>query len=116
MFYISQNPTSAEAYEKMIQSCKYIFVKNPILVISHLSLEYRNGWRTSVNGNSVDFKNLSSKIWVTNKISVQNYSTDKSQLSPIVSKICRSDIKGLNGSIVPLEKIIEVVPRLARFS
>uniref|UniRef100_A0AC34G6Y7 Uncharacterized protein n=1 Tax=Panagrolaimus sp. ES5 TaxID=591445 RepID=A0AC34G6Y7_9BILA len=147
MFYVSQNPTSSKVYEKMIQSCKYFFVKNPILVYSIFYLKYENEWFTFFKRKPADFKNLSCKIWITDGLSVydRSLSTDKTFISSIVPKVYQSDIKKfclqnqsisfndfifltskcetitfLDGisvknedcSIVPLEKLVEVLPKL----
>uniref|UniRef100_A0AC34G2D8 Uncharacterized protein n=1 Tax=Panagrolaimus sp. ES5 TaxID=591445 RepID=A0AC34G2D8_9BILA len=147
MFYISQNPTSAKVYQKLIQSCKYFFVQNSVLVISNCYLKYEYEWRLSFYEEFLDFKNLSSKIWITDELFVDDsLATVKDFNFSIVSKIYQSDFKKLNlknqsisfddfiflaskcetvwfwenvtvfhdedKSVVPLEKIVELLPKL----
>uniref|UniRef100_A0AC34FBM1 Uncharacterized protein n=1 Tax=Panagrolaimus sp. ES5 TaxID=591445 RepID=A0AC34FBM1_9BILA len=45
MHYMAMNPPSAEIYEKLVKSCKYFFVKNPILILSDLHFKF-NEWGT----------------------------------------------------------------------
>uniref|UniRef100_A0AC34G8N3 Uncharacterized protein n=1 Tax=Panagrolaimus sp. ES5 TaxID=591445 RepID=A0AC34G8N3_9BILA len=97
MFYIAKNPSSAKVYQKMIQSCKYFFVQNPILVFSHLHCCYETKWETFSNNMPVSLDETFSKIWVTDEIFVDNLSsTEQNSFSSIVSKIYRSDIKELS--------------------
>uniref|UniRef100_A0A914QML3 Uncharacterized protein n=1 Tax=Panagrolaimus davidi TaxID=227884 RepID=A0A914QML3_9BILA len=72
--YITNNPSSAKVYQKMIQSCKYFFIKNPIIIIPKLCSDDA-GWYTQVsrpskNRRSVSLNELTSKIWVTDLLSV----------------------------------------------
>jgi hypothetical protein len=64
MYYIAKNPLSPKVYQKMIKSCKFFFVKNPLLVLSNLYYA-NNGWVTWSNGNrtKVDLNGLE-KYWV----------------------------------------------------
>uniref|UniRef100_A0AC34FWQ4 Uncharacterized protein n=1 Tax=Panagrolaimus sp. ES5 TaxID=591445 RepID=A0AC34FWQ4_9BILA len=36
MYYIAMNPKSAEVYQKLVKSCKFFYIKNPILVVPRL--------------------------------------------------------------------------------
>uniref|UniRef100_A0AC34FKW5 Uncharacterized protein n=1 Tax=Panagrolaimus sp. ES5 TaxID=591445 RepID=A0AC34FKW5_9BILA len=134
----------------MVKSCKYFFVRNPIIIMSRSLFEYtNNGWNVWFNGEKkVDLSNFYSKIWITRSLCVAadcNESFDPNFLSLNVPKIFQSDIKILNlwkqnisfkdliflaskcekidlnygvtvlyedESIVPLEKIVQVLPKL----
>uniref|UniRef100_A0AC34FGX2 Uncharacterized protein n=1 Tax=Panagrolaimus sp. ES5 TaxID=591445 RepID=A0AC34FGX2_9BILA len=36
MYYMAMNPKSAEVYQKLVKSCKYFYIKNPIVVVPDL--------------------------------------------------------------------------------
>ena len=36
IYYMAKNPTSLPVYQKLIQSCKYFFAKNPIIVVFNI--------------------------------------------------------------------------------
>uniref|UniRef100_A0AC35GUY1 Uncharacterized protein n=1 Tax=Panagrolaimus sp. PS1159 TaxID=55785 RepID=A0AC35GUY1_9BILA len=65
IYYIAKNPLSPKVYQKLIKTCKFFFVKNPILVLSNLY--YYNEWVTWSNGNrtKVDLENGLGKYWVS---------------------------------------------------
>uniref|UniRef100_A0AC34FQN9 Uncharacterized protein n=1 Tax=Panagrolaimus sp. ES5 TaxID=591445 RepID=A0AC34FQN9_9BILA len=96
--YIAMNPKTSEFYQKMSQSCKYFFIKNPILIVPRLSVTYFGEWNLRFNNKSVDFKNISSKIWITCNIDVDNDDNngdDKYFSSNVVPYIYQCDIKEL---------------------
>uniref|UniRef100_A0A914P6W2 Uncharacterized protein n=1 Tax=Panagrolaimus davidi TaxID=227884 RepID=A0A914P6W2_9BILA len=79
--YITQNPSSAKVYQKIIQSCKYFFFKNPILIVSDLSLD------------------ITCKIWITNEINIIDEigeEIDHNFLASLIPKIYQSDVKTFN--------------------
>uniref|UniRef100_A0A914PRL1 Uncharacterized protein n=1 Tax=Panagrolaimus davidi TaxID=227884 RepID=A0A914PRL1_9BILA len=98
MEYIAKNPQFAEDYQKLIESCKYFFIKNPILVIRDLRYKSGKGWQTrsSVSGGwrKIDANKLSSKLWITGSLDV-NATTydDKYVLYFMIPKIdeCQAD-------------------------
>uniref|UniRef100_A0AC35GNN6 Uncharacterized protein n=1 Tax=Panagrolaimus sp. PS1159 TaxID=55785 RepID=A0AC35GNN6_9BILA len=96
IFYIAKNPSSSKVYQKLIQSCKYFFEKNPVLIVTKLeSCEEKDGINTIMCPNEYcecinnakkccikfDLKKLklSSKIWVTHELyvvfGVKNYTS-----------------------------------------
>uniref|UniRef100_A0A914QAM1 Uncharacterized protein n=1 Tax=Panagrolaimus davidi TaxID=227884 RepID=A0A914QAM1_9BILA len=94
--YITQNPSSAKVYQTLIQSCKYFFFKNPIIIVSDLSLVYENGWQTFFNKKLVNFKNITRKIWITNEINITDEigeEIDHTFLASLIPKIYQSDVK-----------------------
>uniref|UniRef100_A0A914QYP7 Uncharacterized protein n=1 Tax=Panagrolaimus davidi TaxID=227884 RepID=A0A914QYP7_9BILA len=76
--YITNNPASSKFYQKMIQSCKYFFIKNPIIIVPKLRFDRTKGWYTQgnraskdrQNGRSVYLNKLTNKIWITNSLDV----------------------------------------------
>uniref|UniRef100_A0A914Q368 Uncharacterized protein n=1 Tax=Panagrolaimus davidi TaxID=227884 RepID=A0A914Q368_9BILA len=78
IFYVSKNPSTSKFYQKMIQSCKYFFIKNPIIIVPELWFYQRTGWYTEGSRPSEDFPNgrlvylneLTSKIWITDSLDV----------------------------------------------
>uniref|UniRef100_A0AC34FSH2 Uncharacterized protein n=1 Tax=Panagrolaimus sp. ES5 TaxID=591445 RepID=A0AC34FSH2_9BILA len=105
MKYIWTNPSSPEVYQKLIKSCKFFFVKNPILVISNANYDNYTGW-TYCNKDecdnecflskhiNIDINNLFYKIWIVKRFCVD---TNESSIfaSRLISKICRYDVKEL---------------------
>uniref|UniRef100_A0AC34GPK3 DUF38 domain-containing protein n=1 Tax=Panagrolaimus sp. ES5 TaxID=591445 RepID=A0AC34GPK3_9BILA len=80
MYYMARNPSTPEVYQKLIQSCKYFFEKNPILVAADMHgktklcpNDYKicseNDQKCCIN---IDMKEFSSKIWITNMLSLEN--------------------------------------------
>uniref|UniRef100_A0AC34FGB0 Uncharacterized protein n=1 Tax=Panagrolaimus sp. ES5 TaxID=591445 RepID=A0AC34FGB0_9BILA len=95
MHYMAMNPSSAEVYQKLIQSCKYFFVKNLILVLRVMYYK-SNGWETFINGEwkDIDLSNISSKLWITDRFFVYP-NNDNHIASPIVPKIYQCNAKKL---------------------
>uniref|UniRef100_A0A914Z6G1 Uncharacterized protein n=1 Tax=Panagrolaimus superbus TaxID=310955 RepID=A0A914Z6G1_9BILA len=102
MYYIAKNPSTPKVYKKLIQSCKYFSEKMPILVVTNMygntticSNEYcfrDDNKKCCVN---IDLNKLSSKIWITNKLILdeENISTFASLIIP---KLFRWNIIELN--------------------
>uniref|UniRef100_A0A914P8A9 Uncharacterized protein n=1 Tax=Panagrolaimus davidi TaxID=227884 RepID=A0A914P8A9_9BILA len=94
IFYVAKNPKTAALYLKMVKTCKYFFVKNPIIVIDRL-VTYRGKWR--VNEKPFDLTKYKCKYWITTKIYASAYeSVDKNIFSPIIQKLYRCDAKSLS--------------------
>uniref|UniRef100_A0AC34FJM4 DUF38 domain-containing protein n=1 Tax=Panagrolaimus sp. ES5 TaxID=591445 RepID=A0AC34FJM4_9BILA len=95
MHYIAMNPSSAEAYEKLVQSCKYFFVKNSILVLSSLNC-FSNGCETLINGEwkDIDLINNPNKLWITDRFNVK-FNNDNTSASSIIPKFFHCNVKNL---------------------
>jgi hypothetical protein len=108
MLYIAKNPTSSQLFQKMIQTCKYFFHKNPILVIScPITFNYNcqdyvdNQWYIWLNENNIILKNITSKIWVTDEADIKGNNYDEHNFDDhnfdflVIPKIYQCDIKEL---------------------
>uniref|UniRef100_A0A914PVB1 Uncharacterized protein n=1 Tax=Panagrolaimus davidi TaxID=227884 RepID=A0A914PVB1_9BILA len=94
IYYILMNPTSPEAYQKLIQSCKYFFINNPILVTLNFIFNSKNGCHTLINETPFSLNNVGSKFWIVDSITVGNNDSYKAcSLSTIISKIYQCDAK-----------------------
>uniref|UniRef100_A0AC35GHJ5 Uncharacterized protein n=1 Tax=Panagrolaimus sp. PS1159 TaxID=55785 RepID=A0AC35GHJ5_9BILA len=95
MYYVAKNPLSPKVYRKLIKSCKFFFVENPILVLYNLYYA-KNGWVTWSNGSraKVDLKNGSEKYWVAEYFGA--CSTRASIAASIVPRISRCNIQRLS--------------------
>uniref|UniRef100_A0AC34FVV1 Uncharacterized protein n=1 Tax=Panagrolaimus sp. ES5 TaxID=591445 RepID=A0AC34FVV1_9BILA len=92
IYYMARNPSTPEVYLKLIQSCKFFFEKNPILVAAWM----RDKTRICINAPvkcmendrkcciDIDLEKLSSKIWRTNnlKLSKENITIFNSLIYP----------------------------------
>uniref|UniRef100_A0AC34FDB9 Uncharacterized protein n=1 Tax=Panagrolaimus sp. ES5 TaxID=591445 RepID=A0AC34FDB9_9BILA len=98
MYYVAKNPPSSEVYQKMIQSCKYFFIKNPSIVLRCLHFSDKDGWRTCVkkrclgpmenqNYRKIDLEldKIQSKIWVLCKLKID--SLNSTIASSAISKL-----------------------------
>uniref|UniRef100_A0A914PVD1 Uncharacterized protein n=1 Tax=Panagrolaimus davidi TaxID=227884 RepID=A0A914PVD1_9BILA len=103
IYYIAKNPSSAKVYQKMIQSCKYFFEKNPVLVASELkacndnvnSLICSNKTDECKKNKGkccvkIDVAKLSSKIWLRDELDIA-YGA-KNYTSLLSSKLYRCEI------------------------
>uniref|UniRef100_A0A914Q5T2 Uncharacterized protein n=1 Tax=Panagrolaimus davidi TaxID=227884 RepID=A0A914Q5T2_9BILA len=99
IFYITTNPKTAELYLKMVKTCKYFFVKNPILVIDK-ALNYDDSqWSIMQTPcRRTGMKQTTSKLWIANGLIVsQKYSDttetiDENILNSIIPKLYRCDL------------------------
>uniref|UniRef100_A0A914QSW7 Uncharacterized protein n=1 Tax=Panagrolaimus davidi TaxID=227884 RepID=A0A914QSW7_9BILA len=91
IFYIAKNPKTAVLYLKMVKTCKYFFVKNPINIIDCLYTRYGK-W--GVNEKPLDLTKYNCKYWITDHIwACADEFVDKNILSPIIPKLYRCDVK-----------------------
>uniref|UniRef100_A0AC34FH10 Uncharacterized protein n=1 Tax=Panagrolaimus sp. ES5 TaxID=591445 RepID=A0AC34FH10_9BILA len=98
MHYMAMNPKNAEVYQKLVKSCKYFFVKNPILVLSDLRYD-SNGWETLMNNGWKDIvtNNISSKLWITDTFDVSpDLENENDIASSIIPKIYQCNVKELS--------------------
>uniref|UniRef100_A0A914QNS5 Uncharacterized protein n=1 Tax=Panagrolaimus davidi TaxID=227884 RepID=A0A914QNS5_9BILA len=89
--YITKTPSNSKAWTKLIQSCKYFFAKNPILVVEDLWWDEEKEWLASLNNGEgpVEFSKFSSKVWITNKFDATF--TKPENVSLIIPKIYKCD-------------------------
>uniref|UniRef100_A0A914QAQ4 Uncharacterized protein n=1 Tax=Panagrolaimus davidi TaxID=227884 RepID=A0A914QAQ4_9BILA len=136
MFYISKNPRTTKLYQKMIQTCKYFFIKNPIIVSSNFpySLDFD---KRCIGKTGLDFSQLICKYWITEnfkftsilpklykcdaiKVTISDQIISFNVLS-IFTKTAEDiifnkvTIKDSDGSIVSLEKIFKAFFNAKKF-
>uniref|UniRef100_A0A914Q9R1 DUF38 domain-containing protein n=1 Tax=Panagrolaimus davidi TaxID=227884 RepID=A0A914Q9R1_9BILA len=92
IYYILKNPNSAKLYQKMIQTCKYFFIKNPIIVIdSRLFIYDENNWYIICK--PYDISKVTFNFWITNNLIISpkdltiNEKMDKTFVSSIIPKL-----------------------------
>uniref|UniRef100_A0A914PGP3 Homing endonuclease LAGLIDADG domain-containing protein n=1 Tax=Panagrolaimus davidi TaxID=227884 RepID=A0A914PGP3_9BILA len=90
IYYILKNPSTSKVYQKLIQSCKYFFAKNPILIINEklyiAILSYLHYPKP------IDLKNISSKLWIKNEINISSRNGDEGyRASRMIPKIFKCD-------------------------
>uniref|UniRef100_A0A914QTV2 DUF38 domain-containing protein n=1 Tax=Panagrolaimus davidi TaxID=227884 RepID=A0A914QTV2_9BILA len=95
MFYMAKNPKTAEMYQKMIQICKYFFIKNPILVIPSLVYDGKK-WRESRSHVFFDLSKTTSKFWITEGIEVALKKVIvENPVSSLIPKLFRCNAKNV---------------------
>uniref|UniRef100_A0A914Y263 Uncharacterized protein n=1 Tax=Panagrolaimus superbus TaxID=310955 RepID=A0A914Y263_9BILA len=100
MHYIARNPKNAKVYQKLVQSCKYFFIKNPILVYEGISFDIC--WY-DINENWLMMNQTSCKLWITHylQITPRNHE-DIPHASSLIPKIYQFDLFDLNLSILTI--------------
>uniref|UniRef100_A0A914Q6B4 Uncharacterized protein n=1 Tax=Panagrolaimus davidi TaxID=227884 RepID=A0A914Q6B4_9BILA len=57
IYYISKNPSTSKSFQKLIQSCKYFFIKNPIIIVPEFHV--------------TQFSNeITCNIWITESLGI----------------------------------------------
>uniref|UniRef100_A0AC34FCP7 Uncharacterized protein n=1 Tax=Panagrolaimus sp. ES5 TaxID=591445 RepID=A0AC34FCP7_9BILA len=93
MHYMAMNPKNAKVYQKLIQSCKYFFVKNPILVISSLQYDSK---RWAGDWKYINLNNISSKLWITGYVDFNPRNAEDKSVTSNISQIYQCDATMLN--------------------
>uniref|UniRef100_A0AC34G6F4 Uncharacterized protein n=1 Tax=Panagrolaimus sp. ES5 TaxID=591445 RepID=A0AC34G6F4_9BILA len=147
--YMAMNPKNADVYQKMIQSCKYFFLKNPIIVVERF-VSGGNEDRTVAlfvynDQERIKFPHVSSKFWITDEFKTYMREINQKPISSsLYTTFYRVDCKELklncgeisfdaflflasnvedihlghtvvkneDGSIVPFEKLIKLLPHV----
>uniref|UniRef100_A0AC35GSU2 DUF38 domain-containing protein n=1 Tax=Panagrolaimus sp. PS1159 TaxID=55785 RepID=A0AC35GSU2_9BILA len=99
IFYIAKNPTSAKLYKKLIETCKYFFWKNPILVTYYLTYK-NNEMKASFSEyeRHVCLKNVPYKFWVSGYCCIVDgvdSSFKKDLVSSFLPRIYRCKLRSL---------------------
>uniref|UniRef100_A0A914QC17 Uncharacterized protein n=1 Tax=Panagrolaimus davidi TaxID=227884 RepID=A0A914QC17_9BILA len=110
IYYITKTPSNAKAWEELIQSCKYFFAKNPIIVADILN--FSQGWEVFTNTSAgrlqkrIPPKNVSYKLWITETLRI--YGANRKYVSSIISQIYRCDATELhlNGQILSFKEFL----------
>lgn len=88
IFYIAKNPKNAKMYLKMIQTCKYFFVKNPFLVVPNL-IYADSKWNVG------SFDNVACKFWAIYQLQIQS-SISSDFGSFLIPKMYQCDVKNFS--------------------
>uniref|UniRef100_A0A914PED2 Uncharacterized protein n=1 Tax=Panagrolaimus davidi TaxID=227884 RepID=A0A914PED2_9BILA len=96
IFYIAKNPKNAQMYLKMIQTCKYFFVKNPILVVPELIYTDSkwNGGCREMSFKKLSIDNVACKFWPTNQLRIRSFISN-AFASSFIPKMYQCDVKDL---------------------
>uniref|UniRef100_A0AC34GS86 Uncharacterized protein n=1 Tax=Panagrolaimus sp. ES5 TaxID=591445 RepID=A0AC34GS86_9BILA len=93
MYYMAMNPKSAEVYQKLVKSCKYFYIKNPILVVESLIYE-KEKWQISCGKETIDLVNVTPKFWITDDLDATHYaSVNPNLVSSIIQNIYKCDAR-----------------------
>uniref|UniRef100_A0A914PKJ8 Uncharacterized protein n=1 Tax=Panagrolaimus davidi TaxID=227884 RepID=A0A914PKJ8_9BILA len=95
IFYIAKNPSSSKVYQKLVQTCKFFFEKNPIIIIPYLyRCKNSTKWCISQNGYNrlikIDLYTISTKIWITHNLFINKHI--ENCIATIVQKNFRFEI------------------------
>uniref|UniRef100_A0A914QSW3 Uncharacterized protein n=1 Tax=Panagrolaimus davidi TaxID=227884 RepID=A0A914QSW3_9BILA len=94
IFYIAKNPKTAELYLKMVKTCKYFFIKNPIIIIPNLNTV---GGKWSSDRLPLNLTKYNCKYWITSGISASSRGfVNQNVFSSIVQKFYQCDVKRLS--------------------
>ena len=98
--YLAKNPTSSKLWKKLVQTCKYFYSKNPVIVVNAVRENFVNNFwnvRSDLWGPRINFdlQNCSFKLWISNSLSVDTYDTPD-RISSLFQKVYRFDLKVLD--------------------
>uniref|UniRef100_A0A914QH13 Uncharacterized protein n=1 Tax=Panagrolaimus davidi TaxID=227884 RepID=A0A914QH13_9BILA len=100
VFYIAKNPKTAELYLKMVKTCKYFFVKNPILVIDKQLCYYDSQF--TIMRIPYDMNKTTFKVWIAHSLfvfpeySITAETKDQNIVTSIIPKLYRCDAFSLS--------------------
>uniref|UniRef100_A0AC34FUI9 Uncharacterized protein n=1 Tax=Panagrolaimus sp. ES5 TaxID=591445 RepID=A0AC34FUI9_9BILA len=90
MHYIAKNPSTSKCYQKMVQNCKYFYIKNPIIIVSFM-YEKNDKWQIKLGDESREISNnITSKLWIA-KMFVCYNSVKQNFVTSVIPKIYRCD-------------------------
>uniref|UniRef100_A0A914PET2 Uncharacterized protein n=1 Tax=Panagrolaimus davidi TaxID=227884 RepID=A0A914PET2_9BILA len=106
IFYIAKNPSSSKVYQKLVQTCKFFFEKNPIIIIENLDT-CENGTNYHISQNErldclenkfeccikIDLNKLSTKIWITQGLFIRKHI--QNSIATVVQRNFRYEILNL---------------------
>uniref|UniRef100_A0A914NZB7 Uncharacterized protein n=1 Tax=Panagrolaimus davidi TaxID=227884 RepID=A0A914NZB7_9BILA len=99
MDYILKNPKSSKLWKKLIQSCKWFFDKNPIVVIPCLHFEdnglstcYTQHWNY-VHDRLIKLINTPFKLWITELLEIVDRGAAVKHLIPRIYKCNAEEVK-----------------------
>uniref|UniRef100_A0A914QDM8 Uncharacterized protein n=1 Tax=Panagrolaimus davidi TaxID=227884 RepID=A0A914QDM8_9BILA len=118
MHYIAKNPKSVKLYQKLVQSCKYFFLKNPILILYELRYtnfgwgamsEAKDGWK------GLDINNISSKFWITEGF--YGFTGSNHLVSSMIPKLYKCDAKWLDlvNQIITFDELLFLASNAEHF-
>uniref|UniRef100_A0A914QBT1 Uncharacterized protein n=1 Tax=Panagrolaimus davidi TaxID=227884 RepID=A0A914QBT1_9BILA len=96
IFYVAKNPNTAALYLKMVKSCKYFFVKNPIIIIKNLHAD-GGEWRS--DNLPLNLTKYNCKYWITDEIKASaSELINRNIFSSIIPKLYQCDVKYISVS------------------
>uniref|UniRef100_A0AC34FWC6 Uncharacterized protein n=1 Tax=Panagrolaimus sp. ES5 TaxID=591445 RepID=A0AC34FWC6_9BILA len=100
MYYMAVNPSTPEAYNKLIQCCKYFFEKNPILVAARMRDQTTICTKEYCEDDKkccviYDITKTSSKLWLTHDLNLHGYDGSLNFIPLLRKKLFRYQIPNL---------------------
>ena len=97
--YLAKNPTSSKLWKKLIQTCKYFYSKNPIIVVDcvrQMVNSDNTSWAMELDERETNFvlQNCSFKFWISNSLSAFILDTPD-RISSLFPRVYRFDLESL---------------------
>lgn len=97
--YVWTNPKSVKGYQKLVKTCKLLFLKNPIIIVNSLFCIKPNGWEICFYDKciygcehlKIDIKYLRSKLWLINYLHIRN--VGKIDMDLFYTKLFQCNVK-----------------------
>ena len=68
IYYISNNPSSPNGYQKLTQTCKYFYAKNPIIVVYDIRFLGSDDFNLGHRRYRSSIAKIACKFWVTHTV------------------------------------------------
>ena len=97
--YLTKNPTSSKLWKKLIQTCKYFYSKNPVIVADNVRKivnSANTSWAIDLDERetNIDLQNCFFKLWITDFLST-NIRATPGRISFLIPRVYRFDLKTL---------------------
>ena len=99
--YLAKNPTSSKLWKKLIQTCKYFYSKNPIIVADcvckTVNIDNTSSWVMELDEmeTNIDLQHSSYKLWITDYLDAE-FDDTPDRISSLIPRVYRFDLETLS--------------------